>query len=301
MLPIMAPDASDDFMNSLLTERAAHLGAAGYLDSSLIMVKLVGRRAVYAGPPDYLTDLAPLMDCNTNSYRDIARILRHLLDHYGHIPLVLRITGDGQTVQFLSYVKRRYPDLFKHILITNGHWHSSGHFMLQGVRLFWPALYKTTTDVLQVNAQKKLKVHPTINNLEGNSYMHYQHHIVAVDVATTVYILLEVTDPPPDLFLRNPVQGLPSPPCSAAEDVHNSWCDTHMCIPQKLVVPQVQYISQVKNASGIVLMQAMRHVGAPTLKWLQCVARPIPHPTKHTHTLGVGPFKRVAKRWLSCA
>ena len=27
---------------------------------------------------------------------------------------------------------RRWPDVYKHVLITNGHWHSHGHFMLQG-------------------------------------------------------------------------------------------------------------------------------------------------------------------------
>ena len=55
------------------------------------------------------------------------------------------------------------------------------------------------------NLQKKVRVSPTINNLENNSFMHYQHHIFSVEVATTVYLLMEVTDPPPDLFLRNPV------------------------------------------------------------------------------------------------
>ena len=135
-------------MNDLLSERARMLSrtAIHHLDPATIMAKIVGRRRVNVGSADYLTDLRPLMDCNTNSYRDLSRIVRHLLDHYGHIPLIMRITGDGQTAQFLCYLKRRYPHLYKNVLVTCGHWHSNGHFMLQGVKLFWSALYATTTE-----------------------------------------------------------------------------------------------------------------------------------------------------------
>ena len=121
-------------MNSLLTERAALFrdSSVDQLEPVDIMAKILGKRDINVGDPDYITDFPPLMDCNTNSYRDISKIVRHLQNQYGHIPLILRITGDGQTAQFLSYLKRRYPDLFKHVLVSNGNWHSNGHFMLQG-------------------------------------------------------------------------------------------------------------------------------------------------------------------------
>ena len=124
-------------MNSLLTERAALFRGSCQLDPVGIMAKIIGRRNIDVGGPDYMTDLSPLLDCNTNSYRDISRIVRHMHNHYGLIPLILRITGDGQTIQFLGYLKRRYPDLFKHVLISNGNWHSNGHFMLQGYAAYF--------------------------------------------------------------------------------------------------------------------------------------------------------------------
>ena len=68
--------------------------------------------------------------------------------------------------------------------------------------------------------------------------MHYQNHILAVHVASVVYFTSVVREPPPELFLRNPVR----------------------------------YASAVQNATGIVLLEAMRHVGLPTLEWMQCAA-----------------------------
>ena len=86
-------------------------------------------------------------------------------------------------------------------MITNGHWHSHGHFMLQGVRLFWPCIYATCATRLHL-----LKtIDPAINNLEKNAYMHYTNFIFTVHVASIAFIVNHVTEPPPELFLSNPV------------------------------------------------------------------------------------------------
>ena len=75
------------------------------------------------------------MDRDTNNYVDMIAIMRAALDFYGCVPLILRAVGDGQSVLMMSYLKRWFPGLYKHLLISNGHWHSNGHFMLQVGRL----------------------------------------------------------------------------------------------------------------------------------------------------------------------
>ena len=177
----------------------------GSLSTKAILIALLGRPNVNCGDPAYLTDLSPLMKCDTNNTTDMIRIVRHAREHYdGRTPLVLRMTGDGQSIITLSWLKRRWPDMYKHVLITNGHWHSHGHFMLQGVKLFWPCIYGTCATHLHLLKN----VNPTINNLEKNAYMHYTNFIFSVHVASVVFIMNHVTEPPPELFLSNPVHNL---------------------------------------------------------------------------------------------
>ena len=54
-------------------------------------------------------------------------------------------------------------------------------------------------------------------------------------IATLVYIVNKVKSPPPELFLQNPVL----------------------------------YFSLVQNATGIVMIEALRHVGLPVIEWHQ--------------------------------
>ena len=73
--------------------------------------------------------------------------------------------------------------------------------MTQAVKLFWSAIFSSTTSRLGVE-----KVTPDKKDLEENAYLHFSQHIFEVHVATIVFILHHVTSPPPDLFLRNPVR-----------------------------------------------------------------------------------------------
>ena len=175
------------------------------LTTEAILHALLGRPTnIDCGDRAYLTDLAPIMHCDTNKIPDLVRIVSHAKQHYGRSPLVLRMTGDGQSVLTLSWLKRRWPEIYKNVLITNGHWHSHGHFMLQGVKLFWPCFYRACANHLH-----QLKhIDPLINNLEKNAYMHYTNFIFSVHVASVVFIVKHVTEPPPELFLSNPVRRL---------------------------------------------------------------------------------------------
>ena len=120
MLPIIHPDACENYMDEMLAGTMAKLGNnAALLSVAEIMSRVLGRTPVDVGGPTRITDLPPIMECNTNSYFDMVRILRHAVQFYGAIPLVLRIIGDGQSVLMASYLKRHYPESYKHVLITN--------------------------------------------------------------------------------------------------------------------------------------------------------------------------------------
>ena len=108
VLPIMHPDACEAFMNEMLKDTAAFLRAAprSSLNAVTIMHAVLGRPNVDVGGPDYITDLPPMMDRDTNNYVDMVYIMRAALDFYGFVPLVLRAIGDGQSVLMLSYLKR---------------------------------------------------------------------------------------------------------------------------------------------------------------------------------------------------
>ena len=134
--------------------------------------------------------------------------------------LVVCLNTSSTQVITLSWLKKRWPEIYKHVLITNGHWHSHGHFMLQGVRLFWPCIYATCATRLHL-----LKtIDPAINNLEKNAYMHYTNFIFTVHVASIAFIVNHVTEPPPELFLSNPVcrLGCPLPPPITPTHHHNT-------------------------------------------------------------------------------
>lgn len=75
-----------------------------------------------------------------------------------------------------------------------------------------------------------------MKNLENNAFMHTQQLVYVSVVATFDVILNYVKRPSPDLFLANPVL----------------------------------WMSMLDNASAIVMMQALRHVGLPTHAWHQC-------------------------------
>ena len=140
----MHPNKSNAFMDGLLRAAVAVLAQHDTTSSTFTldaMVALIGHANVYTGEPEYLTDLPPIMNCDTAKITDLVRIFEHFHRIYGCIPLVLRVTGDGQSVKVASLLKRYWPDLYKHVLITNGHWHSSAHFLIQGVTLFWYSFY----------------------------------------------------------------------------------------------------------------------------------------------------------------
>ena len=48
------------------------------------------------------------------------RIVEWAEDYVGGVPLVLKLLGDGQSVLRLRDLKRLFPHMYKHVLVTNG-------------------------------------------------------------------------------------------------------------------------------------------------------------------------------------
>ena len=144
------------------------------------------------------------------------------------IPLVLHIIGDGQFCLRMRDLKRLYPNYYKHVLIGNGHFHSSAHFQFMCCTVWWLCLLCS----LAAHLGKDL-VGPDIKDLTHNTHMHTLQFLSVVTVSILVYLQRHVTDPPPDLFLQNPAM----------------------------------YCSLVENAGGVVLVQFLRHAGLPTIFW----------------------------------
>lgn len=96
----------------------------GALDTRTAMRSMLARKPINVGGPARLTDLPPLMDTDTSAISDGVKIIAHYKDFKRGQRLVSVFIGDGQTCLTLSYLKRRWPNLYKHILIMNGHFHS---------------------------------------------------------------------------------------------------------------------------------------------------------------------------------
>jgi hypothetical protein len=153
VLPVLAPQRCDRFMDDLIKDACARLrelepvcstrarerlsparssalsfsapqesGASGSVRD--FMLAILGRRDVDVGGPARLTDLPPLMRTDTAKLEDGVKILNHYVKWRGRKALIQVAIGDGQSVLMLSYLKRHWPDTYKHVLIMNGHFHS---------------------------------------------------------------------------------------------------------------------------------------------------------------------------------
>ena len=72
-----------------------------------------------------------------------------------------------------------------------------------------------------------------MKNLEHNAWEHSLQFILPIVVAIFVFLTRHVTEPPPELLFRDPVL----------------------------------YVARVQNASGIAMLQFLRHAGLPAMWW----------------------------------
>ena len=94
------------------------------------------------------------MRTNTASLPDGVKICahyRHFKDDTGKPRGIVRgKLGDGQSALLLSYLKRRWPDIYKEVLILCGGFHGSGHFQIQSISILaWDAFYGSIASRLE--------------------------------------------------------------------------------------------------------------------------------------------------------
>ena len=237
----LQPAASVRVMNTLLEETAGRTASALHAlhvsgqaptlqqQAEAVLKAMLGRNHdIELPPPAYIQDFPPIFDCNTHSYEDLVRIIAHLEKQCETTPLVLRVNGDGQSCIFASFLKSKWPERYKHLLITNGHKHSWGHDMFSGIRLYWRAIFARLAARLG-----KERVTDFMKDMSDDNFDDAEDFLSSVAVASTIFLACCVTNPPPELFLKDPAK----------------------------------YKSMVGNVDGIAILEALQWVALPATEW----------------------------------
>ena len=213
-------------LESVADMRIAHVGRAA-----------VGRPAISGGRAHVKVN-KPIFNCDTKSIADAIKIIGALerVNVAGadaddcEEQAVLITQSDGQSMVLQCRLKTRHPDRYRHLLITCGNFHAFGHFMFGGHEAFFDCYTGFFVRVLG-----KTKVPKLIPDFENDAYTHVLAHLVEVTVGTLTYFLHDVTDPPPELFVSDPVL----------------------------------YATMLKAAGGVVAFRYLQYVGIPVLHWLR--------------------------------
>ena len=238
ILPLLQPYRLDGIMDRYVRLTVGLLMGQPPPSTRAAIVQLLSRPNDDPGEASYITYMPPLFNVNTQSYVDMIAIIAWCVSFFSLTPLILHLIGDGQSVLRLRDLKRIHTSRYKHVLIGNGHFHSGAHSAFADVTLWWDCMLFTCLNAigkvtLTRDGELSGTVKPSIKSLQSNATEHTQQSLLAVTVAIIVFFVTKVKQPPPELFLSNPVV----------------------------------YMSQIQNAGGIVLYQFLRHSGVPTLMW----------------------------------
>ena len=163
-----------------------------------IIEAIFGRPRTLSGGPTPLDILPPLKDCDTKSYADLLKIFANMLVHSAATVLIFILFGDGQTVLRGRDVKRKFPTQHRWLLLGCGHFHQKAHHMFAILEMFWYALLCTCVEELG-----RRKIRRVTKNMDHDSYKHVLSLLQVVTVGAVSFILNDVKDPPPELFLRD--------------------------------------------------------------------------------------------------
>ena len=205
----------------------AGIALAG-LTLRMIANALYGRPNIDPGGPSEFEILEPLMRTDTKSYDDFVKITAHCSSH-SHAECVVDVfCGDGQSVISFKNLKKRWPFRYAKWLIAVGGFHEHAHTMFAFTEMFFSCFFGFCLSTMKIE-----RVRCVTKDLEHNSYAHHQaaHH--ATTLAAVAFLLQDVREPPPELFLR---------------DID-------------------AYLERLESAGGIVLVRYLKHAGLPTLQW----------------------------------
>ena len=133
-------------------------------------------------------------------------------------------------VEVQCRLKKRHPDRYRSVLIAGGNFHAFGHFMFGGHEAFFDCYTGIFARVLH-----KTKVPKLIPDFENDAYTHVLAHHLEVTIGNFTFFLHDVTDPPPQLFVSDPVL----------------------------------YVTMIKSAGGLVAYRYLQYAGVPVLNWLR--------------------------------
>ena len=196
---------------------------------------LIGRPDVGSCPAAFRFG-KPILDCDTKSHADGARIFKALedaglLDDSSPEELVvLMCLGDGQSMLQAARLKRKDPDRYRHILILCGNFHAFGHFMFAGHESYFDCFTGFFVVLLH-----KDKVPKLIPNFENDSYKHVLEFLLPLAIGTRAFFQRNVTQPPPELLVSDPML----------------------------------YLSMLESSGGVVAFRFCQYVGDPVLHWLR--------------------------------
>ena len=190
---------------------------------------LIGRPAISGGRA-YVKINAPILECDTKKLSDGIRIIAFLEGlSTEDEQIILALISDGQSMLLLLYLKRRFPERYRHILILCGNFHAFGHFMFGGQESY----HDCFTGYFSAKLHKE-KVPKLIPDFQNDSYMHTLAHFLELTIGSYSFMVQNVVEPSFDLFLSNPAL----------------------------------YETSIENAGGLVMFKFLQNVGTPVLHWL---------------------------------
>lgn len=207
LLPPLNPARVQQDLRSYAAEVAQHLRDALPAGASVNSITMRAIAQATFGYPD--TDprgptpiriTPPLLDTDTKSYNDLMKIFSWCLRFVAHLItlICLILFGDGQTVLRARDLKRKFPKTYKRLLIGCGFFHHLAHLLFALNEGFWLCFCCACAAKLG-----KEKVYKQMKNLEHDNWKHVVTFFQVLTVACLSFILQDVSDPPPELFLRD--------------------------------------------------------------------------------------------------
>lgn len=132
-------------------ERAAQ--QKGVADGSMLTLReladaLFGRPNIQNGGATFFEVNEPLMKTDTKSYQDMFRILSFIRSLSGPEVEVEVMHCDGQLAMMLANAKRRFPGMYRRVVVAVAGFHEHGHSAFAINEGWWEAFVKSCLDVI---------------------------------------------------------------------------------------------------------------------------------------------------------
>ena len=198
-----------------------------------VVDKILGRPNVSPGGPSPMSFHPSIPKCDTKSFVDVFKFIPILAGYATMACCCMVIFGDGQTVETLRAAKRRWPHIYKPVLIGNGHFHSFAHFCFCLIYGYWCCCLCTFATWLH----KEKQIYRSMNDLENDNAKHALDFHRVVTAAIMCYLLLDVKSPRPALLFSDPAL----------------------------------YAARLRHGGGIVLWMYLLHAGFPVLNFQRAI------------------------------